>query len=59
MFSHVIKYNKGKEKIIVDVLFQRYVFLNALNTRLLGFEHMKELYINGDDFGQCVDNMSI
>jgi len=52
MFSYVIKYNKGKEKIIADVLFRRYVFLNTLNTRLLGFEHVKELYVNGDDLGQ-------
>jgi hypothetical protein len=23
-----------------------------LNTRLLGFEHLKELYVDDDDFGQ-------
>jgi hypothetical protein len=36
----------------MDTLSQRYVLLNTLNTRLLGFEHVKELYVDDDDFGQ-------
>jgi hypothetical protein len=35
----------------MDALSQRYVLFNPLNTRLLGFEHVKELYVDNDDFG--------
>jgi hypothetical protein len=35
----------------MDALSQRYV-LNTLNTRLLGFKHVKEFYVDDDDFGQ-------
>ena len=51
-FLYVIKYKQGKENIVMDTLSQRYVLLNTLNTRLLGFEHVKELYVDNDDFGQ-------
>ena len=47
-FSYVIKYKQGKENIVVDALSRRYVLLSTLNVRLLGFEHIKELYIDGD-----------
>jgi len=29
-----------------------HVLFNTLNTRLLGFEHVKELYMDNDDFGR-------
>jgi hypothetical protein len=51
-FPYVIKYKQGKENIVMDALSWSYVLLNTLNTRLLGFKNVKELYVNDDDFGQ-------
>jgi len=38
---------------MVDVLLRRYVFLSTLNAKLLGFEYVKELYMNDGDFVMC------
>jgi len=35
---------------MVDVLSWRYILLSTLNVIMLGFEYVKELYMNGDDF---------
>jgi len=47
-FPYVIKYKQGKENIVVGILLHRYILLNTMNTRLLGFEYVKALY--ADDF---------
>jgi len=49
-FPHVIKDKQGKENIMVDVLLRRYVFLNTMSTRLIGFEYVKALNANDSDF---------
>ena len=49
-FPYIIKYKKGKENIMVDALSRRYVLLNTMSTRLLGFEYAKALYANDYDF---------
>ena len=36
---------------MVDTLFWRYAFLSTLNSRLLGFKYVKDLYVKDDDFG--------
>ncbi|XP_048229054.1 uncharacterized protein LOC125369825 [Ricinus communis] len=50
-FPYMIKYKKVKENVVADVLSQRYALLNALNSKLLGFGFIKELYLNYNDFG--------
>ena len=35
---------------MADALSRRYAFVSTLNTKLLGFEYVKELYANYDDF---------
>jgi hypothetical protein len=50
-FPYVIHYKKGKENVVADALSRRYSLLSTLNSRLLGFEHIKELYENDSDFG--------
>ncbi|RDX83911.1 Retrovirus-related Pol polyprotein from transposon opus, partial [Mucuna pruriens] len=50
MFSYVIKYKNGKENTMVDALSRRYVFLTSLQTKLLGFKIIKDLYANDSDF---------
>ena len=49
-FPYVIKYKQGKENIVVDALSCRYVLLSTLDSRFLGFEHIKELYKDDNDF---------
>jgi hypothetical protein len=54
---YVIKYKKGKENIVTDALSRRYALVSTLNAKLLGFDYVKELYANNDDFasvyGEC------
>jgi hypothetical protein len=35
---------------VVDELSRRYALVSTLNAKLLGFEYVKELYANDDDF---------
>jgi hypothetical protein len=49
-FPYVIKYKQGKENIVADALSQRYALVSTLNAKLFGFEYVKELYVNDDDF---------
>ncbi|RDX91862.1 Retrovirus-related Pol polyprotein from transposon 17.6, partial [Mucuna pruriens] len=60
MFSYVIKYKKGKENTMADALSRRYALLTSLQTKLLGFKIIKDLYVNDSDFGQvwnsCIKN---
>ena len=35
---------------MADALSIRYALISTLNTKLLGFEYIKELYINDPDF---------
>ncbi|RVW69177.1 Retrovirus-related Pol polyprotein from transposon 297 [Vitis vinifera] len=41
---------QGKENIVTDALSRRYALVSTLNAKLLGFEYVKELYANDDDF---------
>jgi len=50
-FPFVIKYKQGKENIVADALSRRYALITTLNAKLLGFEHIKSLYVDDDDFG--------
>ena len=47
-FPYLIKYKQGKENIVADS--RRYALVSTLNAKLLGFEYVKELYTNDDDF---------
>ena len=50
IFHYVIKYKQCKENIVPNALSRRYALVSTLNTKLLGFEYVKELYANDDDF---------
>ena len=58
-FPYVIKYKQGHENVVVDALSRRYVLLNTLNTKLLGFEYIKELYLDDHDFGAIYDTCKV
>ena len=49
-FPYVIRYKQGKENVVVDALSRRYVLLSILDTKLLGFEYIKDLYAQDSDF---------
>lgn len=52
-FPYVIKYKQGKENVVADALSRRYALLSTLDTKLLGFECIKELYTLYPDFGEA------
>ena len=54
-FPYVIKYKQGKENIVADTLSRRYAIVSTLNAKLLGFEYVKELYANNDDFASVYE----
>ena len=49
-FPYVIKYKEGKENVVADALSRRYVLLSALESKLLGFEFIKDIYATDPDF---------
>ena len=51
-FPYVIRYKQGKENIIADELSRRCVLISTLDAKLLGFEHIKELYPSDQDFSE-------
>ena len=50
MFLFVIRYKQDKENVVADALSHRYVLISTHNAKLLGTEHIKELYANYHDF---------
>ncbi|XP_035546592.1 uncharacterized protein LOC109014453 [Juglans regia] len=42
-FPYVIRYKQGKENVVADALSRRYALLSILDTKMLGFEYIKEL----------------
>ena len=51
-FPYVIKHKQGKVNVVADALSRRYNLLATLETKLLGFEHIKELYVHDNEFSQ-------
>ena len=49
-FPYVIKYKQGKENVVADALSRRYTLLSVLETKLLGFEFIKDLYASDQYF---------
>ena len=49
-FPYVIRYKQGKENVVADALSRRYALISTLDAKLLGFEHIKELYPLDQDF---------
>ena len=45
--------------MVVDALLRRYVLFNTLNTKFLGFEYIKELYLDDNDFGSIYNECKV
>ena len=43
-FPYVIKHKQGKANVVADAPSRRHTLLNVLNTKYLGFDHIKEIY---------------
>ena len=52
MLPYMIKYKNGKENIVVDAL------LTSLQTKLLGFKFVKDLYATNSNFGKVRNSCS-
>jgi len=54
-FPYVIKYKQGKENVVADALSRRYALISILDTKLLGFEYIKDLYSSDHDFANVFE----
>ncbi|KAL4347069.1 hypothetical protein GQ457_17G008780 [Hibiscus cannabinus] len=51
-FPYVIKYKQGKDNILADALSRRYSLITTMHAKVLGFEHIKDLYLTDVDFAE-------
>ena len=49
-FSYVIKYKQGKDNTVAHVLSKTYDLFTSLTAKILGVEHIIELYRDDQDF---------
>ncbi|KAL4290980.1 hypothetical protein GQ457_14G015370 [Hibiscus cannabinus] len=49
-FPYVIRYKKGKDNVVADALSRRYALLSYLDSHLIGFAYILELYYDDADF---------
>jgi hypothetical protein len=50
IFPYMITYKQGKDNVVADALSRKCALISMLNSKLLGFEHLKELYANDSNF---------
>ena len=55
-FSFVSKYKPGHTNVVADALSRRYSMLAVLDSRILGFQSMKELYSEDPEFSTIIDS---
>lgn len=55
-FNFSSKYKDGKSNVVADALSRRYALISILETRLLGFETLKDYYKDDVDFGEIYSN---
>ncbi|PIK37490.1 hypothetical protein BSL78_25677 [Apostichopus japonicus] len=51
-FPYVIKYKKGKDNVVADALSRRFALISTMEAKVLGFEHIKDLYKDDPDFAE-------
>ncbi|XP_048235668.1 uncharacterized protein LOC125371180 [Ricinus communis] len=51
MFPYMVKYKQGKKNMVAYALSHRYALLSTLYAKLLGFECIKDLYVDDADLG--------
>ena len=58
-FPYVIKHEKGKSNVVADALSPRYALFTFLETKFIGFEHIKELYEHDSDFSHIYNSCAL
>ena len=51
-FPYIVKYKKGKDNVVADALSRRHILLSQLDTKILGLQSIKELYVNDPYFAE-------
>ncbi|XP_024009243.1 uncharacterized protein LOC112084355, partial [Eutrema salsugineum] len=51
-FPYIVKYKKGKDNVVADALSRRYTLISTLTSKLIGFEHIIDLYESDTDFSE-------
>ncbi|XP_057986672.1 uncharacterized protein LOC131171219 [Hevea brasiliensis] len=54
-FPYVIQYKQGRNNVVADALSRRYTLFSILDAKLLGFEYVKELYVEHADFAKIYE----
>jgi len=55
-FPYVVKHKSCKANVVVDALSRRHALLSMVETKILGFELFKKLYVDDHDFGEIYKN---
>jgi len=50
----MIKHKQDKSNVVVNALSRRHTLVNFLNTQYLGFDHIKEIYKDYQDFSHIL-----
>lgn len=51
-FTFVLKHKPGSQNVVADALSRKLILLSAMETKLIGFEYLKDLYKDDGDFGE-------
>ena len=44
VFPYVIRYKQGEKNVVAEALSRKHALFSTLDSKLLGFEHIKNLY---------------
>ncbi|RDX79658.1 hypothetical protein CR513_39897, partial [Mucuna pruriens] len=58
-FSYVIIHKQEKANIVAEALSRRQALLAMLETKLLGFVRLKDLYVTNVDFSETYDHCTV
>ncbi|KAI4372835.1 hypothetical protein MLD38_011019 [Melastoma candidum] len=50
-FTFVLNHKPGVRNVVADALSRKMVLISAMETKLIGFEYLKDLYKGDEDFG--------
>ncbi|KAI4294787.1 hypothetical protein MLD38_005165 [Melastoma candidum] len=51
-FTFILKHKPGAKNVVADALSRKMVLLSAMETKLIGFEYLRDLCKGDEDFGQ-------
>lgn len=57
-FPYVINYKQGKENVVADALSRRYVLVNVLASRMMGFESLEGFFSMDPNFKKVFESLN-